>query len=313
MTIIKPARLAKGDVIGIAAPASPPKSVAKLSRGIHYLERLGYHVLTGKHVNDKYGYLAGPDEARANDLNELFADPRVKAIIAARGGYGANRILPYIDYDLIRRNPKIFVGYSDITALQLAIFKMTGLVTISGPMVATEFGGKFGRQAEEHFWRCLTSTQPLGLLKNPGRKKPRTLRTGNSVGQLLGGNLSMITSLLGTSYMPPVSESVLVLEEVDEPPYKVDRMLHHLKLAGVFSQCSAVALGDFTTCRPSSRKTPSLTIPQILNAVFSDGSIPIVTGLHYGHVKGSLTLPFGIPVRLDASKGGLEFLESAVQ
>lgn len=336
MEILKPPRLKKGDLIGIAAPASPPSSYKKLSTGIRYLEQLGYNVLLGKHLHDRRGYLAGSDEARARDLNDLFSNPKVKAIFMARGGYGSHRILSLLNYNIIKRNPKILVGYSDITALQLAIFKMTRLITFSGPMVATEFGDGLNGIAEEQCWQCLTSTRPLGVLKNPNQKKlnplNRGMRTGlrppystslsarravggivDRRGKLLGGNLSVVTALLGTSYFPPLKDSILVLEELEEPPYKIDRMLHHLKLAGVFSQSAGVVLGEFTDCHPLDRKKPSLTLTQVFRDVFAPIHNPVLSGLHYGHVKGSVTLPLGIRTRLDATKGLLEFLESAVQ
>lgn len=313
MNILKPHRLNKGDLIAIAAPGSPPGSHEKLHKGIRYLEQLGYRVVLGKHVENTYGYLAGSDKDRAKDLNSFFSNPEVKAIFMARGGYGSHRILPLLDYSAIKRNPKILVGYSDITALQLAIFSKTGLVTFSGPMVATEFGDVFGGAAEEQFWQCLTYTKPLGVIKNPNRQKLKKLNSGVIVGQLLGGNLSIIIALLGTPYCPTFARSILVLEEIEEPPYKIDRMLNHLKLAGVFSKGNGVMMGDFTDCQPMNQKKPSLTLSQIFQDVIVSSGIPIVSGLHFGHVKNSVTLPLGIKARLSASRAMLELLEPAVQ
>lgn len=313
MNILKPSRLDKGDLIAIVAPGSPPKSQERVSKGIRYLEQLGYRVVVGKHADDRYGYLAGTDKARAGDLNGMFSDRRIKAIFCIRGGYGAHRILPLLDYTTIRRNPKIFVGYSDITALQLGIYSLTGLVTFSGPMVATEFGGKFDGGAEEHFWRCLASTHPLGVIRNSSKKFMKTLCRGSVAGRLLGGNLSLVTALLGTPYLPHVRRSILALEEIEEPPYKIDRMLNHLKLAGAFSRGNGVLLGRFIDCHPTSRRNRSLTLNQVFHDVVASAGVPAVAGLHYGHVKGSLTLPLGIMTRLNASATTLEFLEPAVQ
>ena len=313
MTVHKPPRLKKGDIVAVAAPASPPKSFDKLHKGIHYLEHLGYNVVLGRHVHEKHGYFAGSDSHRVSDINELFSNPRVKAIFTARGGYGSPRILNLLDYNVIRRNPKILVGYSDITALQFAIFARTGLITFSGPMVATEFGGALHGNAEDLFWRCLTSLKPLGTLENPGRRKLTSLSSGNAVGRLLAGNLSVMTALLGTPFFPDAKGSILALEEVEEPPYKIDRMLQHLKLAGIFDQAGAVLLGDFANCKPTNRKNPSLTLSRIVKETFAGFKGPLLGGLHYGHVENSLTLPIGIRTRVNTAKRSVEFLESAVQ
>lgn len=313
MKIRKPPRLKKGDTIGIAAPASPPASLHSLTKGIRSLEQLGYHIVLGKHLYEKHGYLAGTDADRASDINELFLDPKVNAILTVRGGYGSHRLLPLLDYKAMRRNPKVFVGYSDITALQLAIFAKTGLVTFSGPMVATEFGGGFGGNAEEEFWRCLSSAKPLGIVQNPNGKPLKSLSRGVATGRLLAGNLSIVTAMLGTPYFSNPKGNILVLEEVEEPLYKIDRMFHHLKLARVFDQLRGVVLGEFSDCKPGRTEKSSLMLPQILREVFESYENPVLTGLRYGHVKGSLTLPIGIRARMNASKGLLDFLESAVE
>ncbi len=313
MTILKPPRLKKGDIIGIAAPASPPTSSDILAKGIRYLEQLGYRIMIGKHLYEKHGYLAGADNHRAADINRMFSNPKVKAIFTVRGGYGTHRILPMLNYNAIKRNPKIFVGYSDITALQLAIFARTGLVMFSGPMVATELGKSFRGSAEEQFWQCLTSTKPPGVVNNPDQKSMKPLNRGVTAGRFLAGNLSLVTALLGTPYFPSLRGSILAIEEIEEPPYKIDRMLHHLKLSRVFDQVRGVVLGKFTNCKPTSSKTPSLTLPQVFKEVFASYEHPVLTGLHYGHVNGSLTLPIGIMTKLNASRGSLEFLESPVE
>jgi muramoyltetrapeptide carboxypeptidase len=317
MNVLKPPPLRRGDRIAIVAPGSPPTSHTKLQRGIRYLEQLGYRVVLGKHLTSGYGYLAGPDKERAEDLNSFFSNPHVKAIFTARGGYGSHRVLPLLDYKTIKRNPKILVGYSDITALQLALFAKTGLITFSGPMVATEFGGAFGGEAEEWFWRCLTSTKPLGTVRNPNRRRLKTLRRGTTVGRIIGGNLSLVTALLGSSHFPQLDRFILFLEEIEEPPYKIDRMLNHLKLAletgGQRGFRKGVILGEFTDCLPTNTKTPSLTLNQVMRDVIGTGGTPAVTGLQYGHVRNSLTLPVGIKGRLNASEGTLQLLESALQ
>ncbi|MFH2003337.1 MAG: LD-carboxypeptidase, partial [Bacteroidota bacterium] len=231
MKIVKAKALRKGDIIGIAAPASPPNSIDDLNKGIRYLEQIGYRIEVGKHVYDKFGYLAGEDKHRADDLNNLISNPKVKAIFIVRGGYGSHRILPMIDYKSLKCNPKIFVGYSDITVIQLAVFKKTGLVTFAGPMLAPDFSKTISESAEELFWRLVSSTKPVGGISKYQNQPFRVIHQGKAEGILLGGNLSIISSLVGTPFIPSFSKSILMLEDIQEAPYRIDRMLHQLKLA----------------------------------------------------------------------------------
>lgn len=311
MNVVKPPRLQRGDLIGIVAPGSPA-APEKLARGIRYLEQLGYRILPGRHVEKRRGYLAGSDTQRADDLNAMFADRRVKAILAVRGGYGVHRILPLIDYSAVRRNPKIVVGYSDITALHLALFAKARLVTVSGPMVATEFGQGFGGSAEEMFWRTVTSPTPPRIVKNTPRKRISVIRGGTVTGRLLGGNLSLVTALLGTPYFPILPRTIFALEEIEEPSYKIDRMLHHMALAGMLSGNNGFIIGDFSITPPS-RGKPSLTLNRILTDVLSSADAPSLAGFRFGHVRGSLTLPMGVRARLTTGRKTLEILESAVR
>jgi muramoyltetrapeptide carboxypeptidase len=309
MKTIKPKALKHGDVIGIAAPASPPASEDKLNTGIRYLEQLGYRIKLGKHVLNRRGYLAGSDANRASDLNELFLDKNVKAIFTVRGGYGCQRILPLLDYNLIRKNPKILVGYSDITALHLALFEKIRLITFSGPMVAVEIASGMSGKTEEQFWQSLTSTRPHKSIKN--LKSTFVQKTNSTTGKLLGGNLSLVVSLIGTPYFPSLNKSILFLEEIEEQPYRIDRMLQQMKLAGTLNNPSGVVLGEFTNCIPQKNKE-SLTLTQIFQDTFLAKKYPVVSGFNYGHVKKSLTFPVGVSVQLDAEHGSLEFLEGGV-
>jgi muramoyltetrapeptide carboxypeptidase len=311
MKTIKPGALRRGDVIGICSPASAPATDDALSRGIRYLEGLGYRIELGSNVSRKRGYLAGTDTQRADDVNDLFGNRSVKAIIAARGGYGSQRILPFLNYRLIRQHPKIFVGYSDITALQLALLARTGLVTFSGPMVASELSSGFRGTSEEWFWRCLTSTKRLPSLHARSAHSFKTNARGAGTGRLIGGNLTMIASSVGTPFFPGTSPSVLLLEEIDERPYRIDRMLRQIRLAGMLSNVKGVVLGAFVGCTPG-RGKPSLTLQQIFGETFGDIGCPVVGGVRYGHVRNSLTMPLGIRVRVDGVKREVRFLESAV-
>ncbi|MFZ1082316.1 MAG: LD-carboxypeptidase [Candidatus Kryptoniota bacterium] len=312
MNILKPPSLKKGDLISIVSPASAPRDSNKVHKGVKYFESLGYRVTISKNVFDVNGYLAGTDEERAEDLNQAFADKNVKAIICSRGGYGTPRILDKINYNVIKRNPKLLVGYSDITALQLAIFRKTGLVTFSGPMMAVEFGAGVDSYTEEMFFDMLTRRNKLGSLRR--HKDFRYSFKGNkkSQGRLVGGNLSLITSILGTGYIPDFSGCVLLIEEVSEEPYSIDRMLTQLRLAGILSKVSALALGQFTNCVPEEQNKPYRSLEQIFSEdLFSSGK-SVVSNIPYGHVSVKMTLPIGILASVDPVKRKFSIDEPAV-
>lgn len=311
MRVIRPKALRRGDVIGICAPASPPTSRNELARGISYLEKLGYRVELGANVYRRRGYLAGSDQERASDLNRLFADRRVKAIFTVRGGYGTHRILPLLDFTAISRNPKILVGYSDITALSLALLTRFHLVTFSGPMVASEMAPGLTGEAEEVFWRCLTSTRPPKPIPCSARREPAIRRGRVSVGRLAGGNLSMASSLVGTQHFPDMSGFIVFLEEIDERPYRIDRMLRQLRDTRLVANAAGIVFGRFIGCTAEPGK-PSLTLKQVISDTFRDYRFPLLAGLPYGHTKGSLTVPYGVKARLNASARRLEFLEAGV-
>ena len=300
MTIVKPPRLRRGDVIGLVSPAGAPSSAEKIERGARYLEGLGYRVKLGPHVAARHGYFAGTDAQRLSDLNAMLNDPRVNAIFAVRGGYGSPRLLPFVDYRAARRQPKILVGFSDITALQLALFRRAGLVTFSGPLPGVDFWRKPDPYTEEHFWRLLTSTRPVGLMPGPGNKPLRTRIRGRARGRLLGGNLSLVVSNLGTPYSPNYRGALLVLEDVREGFRHLDRMFTQLR-------------NKFTECKPGDSARPHLKLKEIFAEVLSWVTAPAVEGLQYGHVSRKLTLPFGLRAQLDANRGTLSVLESAVE
>lgn len=305
-TVIKPRALRRGDVVGVCAPAGPALDEEDLVRGVRYLEQLGYHVLLAPHVLRRRGYLAGADADRASDLMRLFTHPHVRAIIALRGGFGTQRILPLLDFASIRRHPKIVVGYSDLTALSLALYAKARLVTFAGPMVAAEMARGLTGVAEEFFWRCLTSTKALGLF--PGSSA--SLRKGAAEGRILGGNLSLVASLAGTPFFPSFRHSLLLLEEIGERPYRIDRMLRQLAHAGVLKHSRGALLGTFVDCGPEAGK-PSLSLAEVVSEAFEESSLPVLADLHHGHVRQSLTLPVGILARIQNTHK-LKILESAV-
>lgn len=307
--IIKPARLEKGQTIGIVGPASPMIQ-ERLTKGIEYVKQKGYKVKTGKHVNKVYGYLAGNDSERAEDINEMFSDPDVHAVFCTRGGYGTPRIIEKINYDLIKSNPKIFVGFSDITALQLALFAKTEIVTFSGPMVAVEMAKGIDKFTESNFWRMLTRPERRDF--SDGIESFECLKEGCSEGRFLGGCLALICSLVGSKYLPDFNDAILFIEDVGEEPYQIDRRLMQLKLSGVLSKINGMVLGQLDDCF-TDKPEPSLSLEQIIEDITADLDIPILAGLPYGHVDVKHTIPIGARVRLDASNKKLTMIEAVVK
>lgn len=313
MRIIKPAKLKTGDVIGIIAPASAPADPTKLENGIRYIEKNGFRVELGKNISKIDGYLAGTDQERADDLNLMFKTKNVKAIFCLRGGYGASRILDKINYKLIRSNPKILVGYSEITALQLAILQKSGLVTFAGPMVATDFGNEITSYTEDFFWRIVSSNKKIGRLKYPDEDKLVSITKGGASGRIIGGNLSVFVALIGTDYFPDLKGRILMIEEVDELPYKVDRLLNQLRLLKVFKQIKGIILGRFVDCIEHDTSKRTLTLGEVMEDYMKDLKIPVLYTFPHGHIKDKVTVPFGINIKMNASKGFVEYLESAVK
>lgn len=313
MKTLKPPRLRSGDVIGIVSPASTPSTPEKIDKGVRYLEGLGYRTKVGRHAMAQHGYLAGSDAQRAEDLNDMLRDVSVKAVFAVRGGYGTPRLLHLVDYAAVRRNPKIVVGYSDITALQLALYKKCGLVTFSGPMVGVEMWDSIDPFTEENFWRLLTSRTKAGNLRNPDDERFETRNGGKARGVLLGGNFSLLMSLVGTPYLPTLRKSLLVLEDVDESPHRVDRMITQLFLAGILNQLGGLILGKFTDCVPSDPSKPHLTVEEVLEETLGRVTCPVLANLHYGHIPRKLTLPFGVQASIDSRAGRFTLLEGAVR
>lgn len=314
MQVLKPARLKPGSLIGLASPASTPTPSEKIQGSVRYLERLGYRVKVGENVAKEHGYLAGTDEERAADLNALIENREVAAIFALRGGYGTPRILPRVNYSALRRHPKIISGFSDITALQLAIYRKCRLVTFSGPMPAVEFWKEPDPFTEENFWRLLTSTATIGPFPHPPDQHPRTLKPGVVTGVLLGGNLSLISATIGTPFLPSFRRALLVLEEVDEPPYRIDRMLSQLTNSGLSRAVGAIIVGGLTRCEPKDKTRPSLSSPEVILDFVNQAGKPAITDLCYGHTPRKLTLPFGLRAKLTAGETAqLEVLEAGVE
>ena len=315
--VIIPKSLSEGDTVGIISPASAifetePYAIAKES-----FEAMGLKVKFGEFAKGRYGHLAGTDEQRANELNSMFKDPAVKAVICLRGGSGSARILDLIDYETIRKNPKIFVGYSDITAIHLAIFEKTGLVTFHGPMATSTWKS----YPYDHFRRLLFDGEKL-LFQNPSDKgdeltqtsnRIRTITQGTAKGELLGGNLSVLTGIMGSSYFPGNwKNKILYLEDVGERVYAVDRMMSQIKLGGVLDEISGFVFGKCTDCDPGGSGFGSLTMEEVIDYYIKSLEIPAYSGAMIGHITDNITIPNGINAEIDASKGTIQLLEAAV-
>ena len=317
-TLIKPARLSPGQTVGIVSPASPSNDLESTRIALEIVESLGFHAKPALHLSEYYGYLAGDDATRAADLNGMFVDPDVDAIFCLRGGYGASRLLPMLDYDLIRANPKILLGYSDITSLLLSIYTKSGVVGYHGPIASQTFT----TYTLAEFKKVLCAPQPRMTIGAPppfeggeGRveRKNRitTLVPGQSQGRLLGGNLSLVAHLIGTPYMPDLSGAILFLEDVGEAVYSIDRMLTQLWLSGNLQKAAGIVFGKFSELKPSERLHNRL-LEEVLAERARALNIPTVMGLMIGHIDDQTTVPVGCLAELDASAGTLTLLEEPV-
>jgi muramoyltetrapeptide carboxypeptidase len=306
---MKPKRLKPGETIGIIAPASPTEPEEQ-ERALQIFSNFGFKIKLGESLCRQEGYLAGSDRVRAADINRMFADPEVDAIFCMRGGYGTPRILDLLDYGTIRKNPKIFVGYSDVTALHLAIQKKVGLVTFHGPMVF-ELAKRFDEPSWLTLFRNLTNPAPVGRYINPPEEDFYSIVEGNVEGKLIGGNLSLIVSTLGTPYEIETDGKILFMEEVDEEPYRIDRMLTQLKLAGKLQTARGIIFTECTDCRPKD-EAKSLTVRQVLENIIRPLGIPSFYGLKVGHTCPNLTFPMGVDVKMNATEGWVEMREGGV-
>lgn len=305
------AGLRKGDTVGLVSPSSAVSERLALQLAQEAMEALGLRVRTGAHYGGRYGHLAGTDAERAGDLNAMFGDREVKAIVCVRGGSGAARLLPLLDYPLIRRNPKVLLGYSDITALHCAIHAKTGLVTFHGP-VGTGSWNRFNVDQFERlfFQRELMQYQnsrDVGDELVPRRNRTQTLRGGKAQGELVGGNLTVLTALAGSSYLPDFSGKILFLEDVGEAPYRIDRMFSTLKLMGALDKLAGFIFGDCSDCNPGDGYG-SLTLDQIFDDYILPLKIPAYRGAMIGHIREQFIVPVGGKVEMDADAGSFRLL-----
>jgi muramoyltetrapeptide carboxypeptidase len=319
MPLLRPRRLAPGQTIGLVAPSSAPNEPDRVRFAIETIESLGFRVRPGGHLGARDGYLAGADRARADDLNAMFADDSVDAIWCVRGGYGASRLLPALDYALMRRKPKALIGFSDITALHMAVQRHAGLVTFHGPVAWRAFTPYTLDALRRVLWTAETPArlaEPPPFERREGRvdwdNRVTTLVPGRARGRLLGGNLCLMSHLVGTPYLPDLRGSILFLEDVEEAYYRIDRMLTQLWLAGALDGVAGVAFGKFTSCEPSPFFLQNRPLEEILAERFRALGIPAVSGVMIGHVDDQATLPVGCLAELDADAGTLSLLEPGV-
>ncbi len=306
---VRPPRLRPGMTIGVVAPSSGIRD-ARLEEGIRQMNAAGYQVALGDHLYDRFGYLAGLDAARGADLTEMFQRQDVQAVFCGRGGYGAARMLDYVDWDVVRANPKVFVGYSDITSLHLAMERECGLVTFHGPMICSH-GGGLSETSASTFWRLLQEPEPLGTFDTRDGTV-RTLVPGTAEGKLAGGCLCLLASAVGAREQPDFTGRIVLIEDVGEAVYRLDRYLTQLLRAGILQSAAGFVIGTATDWHKHEKEDAAITPDDLWRTLVAPLGKPAVTGFPFGHEPNPLTLPLGCRVTLDATARTLTFTEPAV-
>jgi muramoyltetrapeptide carboxypeptidase len=303
--------LRRGDTIGLVAPSSALRQADELKKSIKALEMQGFKLVIGKSCGETYGFLSGSDESRAKDINTMFEDSNINAVFCLRGGYGAPRILDRLDYNMISKNPKIFMGYSDITAIHIVLNQICDLITFHGPMVATDMVDNFNEFSKESYFNAITNINPLGQMKNPIGFEIKSLVPGKASGKIVGGNLSLIAATIGTPYEIDTKGKILFLEDVDEFTYSVDRMLTQLRLSGKFKDCVGIILGDFKNCIPKYEDF-NYTLMQVFNDIIVIAKKPTIYNFMAGHCTSKITIPLGVEALIDADNSNLTITESSL-
>ena len=315
LPLVKPPRLASGDTIGVIAPASGLKPDA-FDRALQKLASLGFKTKVGAHARGNRGLFSGTEAERLHDLHWAFSDPEVRGIWCVRGGDGAPRLLPDLDYALIRKNPKVFIGYSDITALHLALLQNSGLVTFHGPVASSSFSDYARASVLDVLTRptapYVNRVSADHRAKTSPLFKTEVITPGRARGRLVGGNLTVLTALAGTPWaLREPAGKILFLEDIDEQPYRVDRMLTQLRQSLDLRALTGIALGVFEGCVATEDK-PSPPLIEILRERLGDLGVPVIYGLSFGHVRDQFTLPLGLSAELDTTAATVTFLETAV-
>ncbi|MCP1468353.1 muramoyltetrapeptide carboxypeptidase [Sphingobium sp. OAS761] len=313
---IKPQRLRAGDTVGLIQPAGFADDAFDIALVEDTVRAMGLTPRRAPHLLDRYGYLAGKDADRAADVTAMYADPVVKAVFAVRGGWGCARILPHLDFRIIRANPKLLVGYSDITALHMAFAARAGFTTIHGPVASSGWDSfsrdsfravAFDAQAAEYH-------NPVGTQDRLVQRIGRTIcfHPGKATGRLLGGNLTVLSALAGTPWLPDFTGAILFIEDIGEQPYRIDRMLTQLGQAGILPRLAGVVFGQCTDCAPGGESYGGFTLSEVLQQHLEPLGIPAFQGAQFGHVASQFSLPIGIRAEMDAQAGTLRLLEPAV-
>lgn len=306
--LVKAPKLQKGDTVGIISSGFRILKDSDLDEAIARVEFLGLKAHPGAAVLKQQGYFAGSDEERAQDINQMFANPNIKAILQMRGGFGTARLLELLDYELIAKNPKIVMGMSDTTALLLALYRKTSLVTFHGPNIGREWPA-----FTQEYVQSLLFENKATIFKN-AQDKIDIIQKGQAKGRLIGGNLAVLTSIIGTPYFPDMENAILFLEEVNEPPYKIDRMFTQLKLAGVLNKLRGIVIGKFINCTLNPSTTPgAFTSMEVLSQHILPLNIPAWAGAMISHDKEMFTLPIGIEVQISADNGTIQLLENSLE
>lgn len=302
---IKPKALKAGDTLGLVAPASPIYESSVFDEMLTNLEELGFNLKLGKYVRSQRGYLAGTDQQRADDLMNMFRDPEVDGVMCIRGGWGCNRILPLLDFDVFRNNPKAFCGFSDITSLHMAMYEKSDLITFHGPVGKSKWNEFTTHAFKQIIWKGETP----GFEIPEGDTRNFVINPGTIEGKLLGGNLSVLVAMVGSDYLPSFENAVLYLEDIGESVYRIDRMLTQLKLAGILNQISGFVFGKCTDCEAGDN---SLTLQEVFDDHIKPLVIPAFYGAMISHEDDNITLPVGLNARIDATKKTIHVLEPAV-
>jgi len=301
-------RLRLGDTIGLIAPASP-EDIEAIQKGILFLKNQGFNIIEGTHLYDKWGYLAGKDKDRASDVMEMFKNDDVDMILCIRGGYGSSRLLPYLDFDVIKKHPKIFAGFSDITVFLNSFYEKCGLTTFHSPMGTSNLEDI---ETFKSFMFTLMEGYKPYIIKNPSEFSTQCIASGIACGNLIGGNLGLLCNSLGTPYEISTKDKILFIEEVSEAPYRVDRILTQLLLAKKLQQCKGIIIGQFIGCDLPHYER-SLTLEEVVRDRLYNLNIPMFSGFCSGHDYPKLTLPIGARVKMDAETGVIHVIEAVVE
>lgn len=297
--MLKPPPLQAGDTIAIVAPASCPADPGRIFRGVELLKNRGFNVELARSTFEPHGYLCGNDRTRLEEFNHFLRRPDIRALFCVRGGYGSLRLLPDLDYEAMLRYPRLIVGYSDVTALHLAFLSQIGLPGLAGPMVAVEWPEP-DPETERQFWSIARGESPLTIL-GPRGEELIPVRSGSKDGIIVGGNLTLITRLIGTPYLPDLDGAILFLEEVGEEPYRIDGLFSQLKYSGILDRLGGLILGGFTEWKPEDGR-PTLSLDEVLQHYTQNLSCPVAKGLVFGHFPAKSSIPVGVRASLEVNE-----------